>query len=153
PAPASERHIHGHDPHLDRIIERAAERIEQPQARAAACPTAAALLAEDRICGPLALEHCQHGVLRFDVGLRGEIACALLQALQLRPDIPAPHGRPCLRHRDRYLTVVHTSAPKVLPINASLYSDVHTAFDVRMWGRTLCRLQIWSLHLETSHYI
>jgi hypothetical protein len=95
---------------------------------------AATLLAEHGIRWPLAMEHSQHRVLRFDVGMRCEIARALLQALQRGPEILPHHCRTCLSNRNRYVTVVHTEAPQTLPIgamgaciNASLRPDVQAA--------------------------
>jgi hypothetical protein len=56
------------------------------------------------------------------------------QALQRRPETSTHHCGTCIRNRNRYVTVVHASAPQMLPIdalgasiNASLRPDVHAA--------------------------
>jgi hypothetical protein len=78
------------------------------------------------------MEHSTHCVLRFDVGMCREIVHSLLQALQRRSATPTHHYRTCISHRNRYVTVVHASSPKTLPMNAqgesndaSLRPDVH----------------------------
>jgi hypothetical protein len=80
------------------------------------------------------MEQSTHRVLCFDVGMRREIARALVQALQRRPETPTYHCCTCIRNRNRDVTVVHVSAPKMLPIDAlgasitaSLRPDVHAA--------------------------
>jgi len=80
------------------------------------------------------MEQSKHRVLRFDVGIRCEIARSLLQALQRRPETPTHHCRTFISNRNRYVKVVHASAPKTLPIdapgesiNASLRLDLHAA--------------------------
>ena len=110
------------------------ERIEQPRAYAAACPTATTLLAENGIRWPLAMEHSTHRVLRFNVGMRREIARSLVHALQRRPETPTHNCRTCVSNRNRYITVVQASTPKTLSIDAlgasihaSLHPDVHAA--------------------------
>jgi hypothetical protein len=78
------------------------------------------------------MEQSKHPVLRFDVGIRREIARSLIQALQHRPEPPTHNSRPCISNRNREVTVVHAYAPKTLPIealgestNTSLHPELH----------------------------
>jgi hypothetical protein len=90
------------------------------------------------------MEHSTHRVLRFNVGMRREIARSLVQALQRRPETPTHNCRTCVSNRNRYITVVHASTPKRCPSMRWAHPSMPLfiqmcmrPFDVRMGSRTI----------------